>query len=287
MKSKHVSNKSELLRVAMLQCDLAWENPSSNIQSVSDQFRLLKEDVDVVILPEMWATGFTMNPAQCGVDWAADRNLANPAPTDDPLEAMAHWSKEYQALVIGSLACNLKGNVHVNRCIAMRPDGTFTYYDKRHLFAYAGEDGVYSPGEEQVRVEWKGWNLLLQICYDLRFPVFSRNHANDPYDVLIYVANWPAARREAWKALLPARAIENQAFCLGLNRVGTDGNGVEHAGDSAIYHPQGHALDNATPHATAWCMGTCSASELDAYRARFPVLRDADDFELKRTRSNP
>lgn len=286
MKSDRLSAKTEHLRVALLQCDLIWERPVSNIQLISDQLHKLKSAVDVIILPEMWATGFTMQPERCGVNWTTSRDRMNPSSAENPLQAMEAWSRQHQALVIGSLACTLDTNTHVNRCIAMFPDGTHAWYDKRHLFGFAGEDGVYTPGEESVRIHWKGWTILLQICYDLRFPVFSRNTANEPYDVAVYVANWPAARREAWNALLPARAIENQAFCLGVNRVGTDGNGIEYAGDSAIYHPKGHAIEKAEPFGQNWCIGTCSASELDAYRSKFPVLRDADDFEIKRMRSN-
>lgn len=269
-----------LLRVAALQASLAWENPEANCVAFSQELDSLQEPSDLIVLPEMWATGFTMNPkthaCSLPLGWQDDEDRW-PA----PLKAMRKWAYERDAAIIGSLACQDKTLAHpVNRCFFVPPSGSVECYDKRHLFTFAGEDAAYGPGDERVIVEWRGWRILLQVCYDLRFPVFSRNRTADRYDAAVYVANWPAARRQAWSNLLIARAIENQCYVAGVNRVGLDGMGIEHSGCSALIDPYGRTQAQLDLNASGWMIGSWDRAELERYRAKFPVLGDADFFSL-------
>ena len=268
------------LTVGLLQTDLAWENPAENITRIEGHMAQLNPQVDLIVLPEMWATGFTMRPDACGMalssGWEQSRDTW-PA----PIQAMHRWAKTANAAVVGSLACGLiDEKAAVNRCFFVRPDGSMDWYDKRHTFTFAGENAHYRSGTARVEVVWKGWRILLQTCYDLRFPVFSRNRVSEPYDLAVYVANWPAVRRSAWSALLPARAIENQAYVVGVNRVGEDGNGIEHNGGSALFDPFGNALTSAPDHEEGWAVAQCALLPLEQYREKFPVLKDGDSFKL-------
>ncbi|MDA0303741.1 MAG: amidohydrolase [Bacteroidetes bacterium] len=265
------------LKIALLQLDLAWENPDANMAQIDEHMsdRVVSAgDWDVLVLPEMWATGFTMQPLKMGIPWRTSFvQTADDWPL--PLQAMLRWSRQHNAAVVGSLSCHLQDdNRSVNRCVFMTPEGLRGWYDKRHLFRFAGEDDAYSGGKERITLAWRGWNILLQICYDLRFPESSRNLQNEPYDVALYVANWPEVRASAWTTLLPARAIENQAYVAGVNRIGVDANGILHKGLSAIHDPKGHVLAAARAHETQWISATLSRLELDQYRERFPVLKD-------------
>jgi omega-amidase len=190
--------------------------------------------------------------------------------------AMQRWASKTQALICGSLSVRDGDHFH-NRHYAVRPDGTFEHYDKRHAFTYGGEHAHYTPGTQRVVVQWHGWRILLLTCYDLRFPVFARNRANDPYDGVVVVANWPAVRSEPWSVLLRARAIENQAYLIGVNRLGRDGKGVDHDGRSATVDPYGIATESRS---TGWFGGSWSADDLQQFRVKFPVLHDADAFQL-------
>ena len=275
------------LRVAALQTDISWENPKANIQLIQRQIDGVNDGTDLIILPEMWATGFSMRPDDIAMEWD-DRWRSNRDQWPAPLQAMLGWSQEKNAAVVGSLSCKiLQGKRFVNRCFFVSPNCELDWYDKRHLFGFAGEDEVYQAGEKSKTIEWRGWKLHLQICYDLRFPVFSRNQASIPYDVLIYVANWPKARVHAWTTLLHARAIENQCYAVGVNRVGTDGNGIAHNGCSLLLHPKGHTLASSMDDESNWIQATFSAKELIDFRAKFPVLSDADSFEITQRRSAP
>ena len=216
-----------------LQLELAWEQPEANIASVDRWMASKPEGMNLMVLPEMWSTGFTMNPEA----WAED------ATHGIGLAAMKRWASESNALVCGSL-CVADGPLFRNRHYAVRPDGSFVHYDKRHAFALANEHLHYAPGMERVVVEWMGWKLLLLTCYDLRFPVFSRNLKQSPFDGIICVANWPEVRSEAWAVLLKARAIENQCFMIGANRLGHDGNGIAHNGRSALIDPFGSSSES-------------------------------------------
>ena len=265
------------LQIALLQFDLVWENPNANIAAIDTLMRdpqIDSESYDILVLPEMWATGFTMNPLQQGLSW--NTSCVHSQETwPEPLLAMQRWSRQHNAAVVGSLSCNLLDEGRcVNRCFFMTPDGLKGWYDKRHLFRFAGEHLSYSPGKERVIIPWRGWNVLLQICYDLRFPESSRNDGHSPYDLALYVANWPEVRASAWKTLLQARAIENQAYVSGVNRVGVDANGINHDGSSAIHHPKGPIIAASASQETHWVCAKLSKTELNDYRNRFPVLND-------------
>jgi predicted amidohydrolase len=210
------------MQVALIQPDLAWEQPERNIAvlgSLLDQV----PPADVVVLPEMWTTGFSMQPERFA---AFNRETALPT--------MGLWAQQRGAAVVGTLIWK-EGGRYFNRLWWVSPDGQTQYYDKRHLFALAGEDRYYSPGNTRAVIEYQGWRFLPQVCYDLRFPAWSRNTPDLNYDVALYPANWPDQRMAAWQALLPARAIENMAYVLGVNRTGVDGGGKLHTGYSAAY----------------------------------------------------
>jgi predicted amidohydrolase len=256
------------LRVTMIQADLAWQDPAANRHMLAAHFRGLMGHTDLIVLPEMFSTGFSME---------AER-LAETM--DGPTVG---WMREEAAAVgcaiTGSLIIR-DGTRHYNRLIWATPDGGLAYYDKRHLFRMAREQDHYDAGDRRLVVEIKGWRVCPMVCYDLRFPVWSRNRGD--YDVLLYVANWPARRRMAWSALLRARAIENLCYVVGVNRVGKDGNGATYAGDSAAIDFLGQALGG--DHG-----GDCAETvvldreSLRAHRDAFPAHLDADDFELKQS----
>lgn len=274
-------NASSNLRVAALQTDLIWEDAAANIDRIQGHLTRLTTPADLIVLPEMWATGFTMKPGAFGCvlggNWEDDEP-GWPA----PLAAMRSWAAKHDAAVIGSLSCRVEGasGGAVNRCFFVPPTGRVQCYDKRHLFGFAGEPVAYAPGADRVLVDWRGWRILLQVCYDLRFPVFSRNQASDPYDAAVYVANWPKVRAEAWSKLLPARAIENQCYVVGVNRVGEDGNGIEHSGHSALIDAYGNISASLPPSEEGWIYAEWDQNEIERYREKFPVLRDADGFTL-------
>jgi len=252
------------LKITVLQETLHWMDGEANLR----HFDAVLEGLtgrDLILLPEMFTTGFAMEAAQ--------RSL--------PQAQVVAWLRKHaaasDALVGGSAAIQTEKGA-VNRFLLVEPDGTLHQYDKRHLFRMADEHHHYLPGETRAVLEWRGWRILPQICYDLRFPVFSRNR-ND-YDLALYVANWPAPRALHWQALLLARAIENQAYVAGCNRVGSDGNQHQYSGDSRIISPQGEILSAAEPFAQARLDATLSREALNAYRERFPAWRDADGFTL-------
>lgn len=275
-----MKHSAPILRVAALQSPLVWENPTANAEAIGRQINALEESCDLIVLPEMWATGFTMDPSAHAcvlpMGWQDDE-----ATWPTALAEMRKWAHERDAAVIGSLSCRDEVLGHpVNRCFFVPPSGQVECYDKRHLFTFAGEDAAYGQGEKRVIVEWQGWRILLQVCYDLRFPVFSRNRSEDLYDAAVYVANWPAARVSAWSSLLVARSIENQCYVVGVNRIGADGKGIEHSGGSALIDPYGRTQNELSADASGWIHGDWDRAELDRYRAKFPVLSDADSFEL-------
>jgi omega-amidase len=264
------------LSIAALQTSLHWEDQRKNLHHINEKLRGFEEPCDVMILPEMFSTGFSMSP---------EKFAENP---DGPT---LHWMKELAAknkyAVTGSFIVNDNGNYH-NRLHWVNPDGTHSHYDKRHLFRMAGEDRHYTAGDHKLIVEYKGWRICPLVCYDLRFPVWSRNKSvirDDKrvydYDLLIYVANWPERRSYAWKTLLAARAIENLAYVAGVNRIGNDGNFIYHTGDSAIYNFRGDVLTSALISTEEIIYTALSKQELDDFRKAFPAGADADDFELK------
>jgi len=226
----------------------------------------LPEPVDVIVLPEMFNTGFTMSTA-----------LAEPM-NFTTTRWMKQIAKQHNALVVGSFAVNEVGSFF-NRLLCVRPDGSYVHSDKRHLFTMGEERKHYTAGKVRLTVEWRGWKLCPLVCYDLRFPVWSRNLHRDPYDILLYVANWPTRRAHAWSALLQARAIENQCYVVGVNRIGTDMNGLEYRGDSVALDYLGEPMAMLASQETEKIVHM-SKTDLSVYRRSFPALPDADDFEI-------
>lgn len=255
------------MKLALLQTDLFWENISANLANLEEKIWAMQKEVDVIVLPEMFSTGFTMNAEAL----AEPMNLT----TFKWLRQMAAQTK---AAVTGSYIVKENGFFY-NRLIWMQPDGKFWTYDKRHLFSYAGEEKKYKGGNDRLIVEWKGWKFCLLICYDLRFPVWSRNDAARPYDCLVYVANWPERRIAAWNALLKARAIENLSYVAGVNRVGDDGNGIHYNGDTSAYDFLGNPLAYSSEREEIVFVNL-DKKALEEFRASFPALGDGDAFHL-------
>jgi predicted amidohydrolase len=256
-----------ILRIALVQADLVWEAPEQNRTRFSEILHtVLKEAVDVVVLPEMFTSGFTMNPS------AVAEPMSGPA-----VSWMKTMALQYDVAITGSLVI-VEGGKYYNRLVFVTPKGVLGYYDKRHTFTLVGEGDVYEAGTEQCVIHYKGWNLCLLICYDLRFPVWSRNTAN--YDVLLYVANWPIPRITAWNILLQARAIENMCYSVGVNRVGVDGVGVAYSGNSGCYDVLGRSLTAQPLEGTTYEIVTLSKSHIDKFRRKFKFLDDKDHFNL-------
>ncbi len=253
------------LNATLLQCELAWEDPTDNRRQIAAALRKAAPSTDLIVLPEMFTTGFSMN---------ALGNAEHPGGETE--QWMRELAGEFDCAITGSIAVHGNGGAY-NRMLFATADGV-SYYDKRHLFRMAGEHKRYLVGGDRVVVDWRDWRILLQVCYDLRFPVFSRNR-ND-YDLAIYVANWPDSRRMHWRQLLIARAIENQACIIGVNRIGSDARGLDYSGDSLAVAADGSLLLDLEDAATASSV-TLSADALLTYRENFPAHMDADDFELK------
>lgn len=252
------------LNLSLLQQPLVWMDGEANLRFFDGLLATLTGR-DLIVLPEMFTTGFAMEAAKSSLQ--EGRVIA--------------WLREKaaaaDAMIGGSVAIQTDSGA-VNRFLLVEPDGTVHRYDKRHLFRMADEHHHYLAGDRREIILFRGWRVLPQICYDLRFPVFSRNR-ND-YDLALYVANWPEARAAHWQALLLARGIENQAYVAGCNRVGTDANGHRYSGDSRIISPQGEVLAAGEPHQPAVLDAELSLTALQQYRERFPAWRDADDFRF-------
>ncbi len=257
------------LKVAAIQADLVWENPVENRAYFYAQFRhLANQNIDLVVLPEMFTTGFSMTPERLEETMQGET-----------ISWMLDCAKTFKFLLTGSLIIKEKG-CYFNRQIFAFPNGNIACYDKRHLFRMGGEHEHYTAGEKNTIVTYKGWRILPQICYDLRFPVWARNR--NTYDLAIYVANFPTARRQVWNTLLAARAIENQCFLIGCNRIGTDANGHHHSGDTQILSPKGEIIVKATENKAETISAVLDFdNELQNFREKFPVHLDADDFKIK------
>jgi omega-amidase len=255
------------LSVAIIQADLVWENPAQNLMKFSKEIESIKEDTDLIVLPEMFTTGFSMNPEKL----AESMNGAS-------IEWMKKEAKKKNCYTTGSIIIK-ENNDYFNRLIWMRPDESYEIYDKRHLFRMSDEHQHYTAGIQNLIIELDGWRIKPLICYDLRFPVWSRNRKD--YDVLLYIANWPQSRSFAWKTLLTARAIENQAYVIGVNRIGKDGKGTSYSGDSCIIHPTGSTLSSVEPSKSGIAYANLQMEELEKLRQTFPVFMDSDDFTIK------
>jgi omega-amidase len=267
------------LRVTIVQTDIVWEDIDANLASYSKNLDIIERSAsDLIVLPEMFNTGFTMNAS------AVAEHM-----NEKTMEWMAKTASQKNCVVTGSMVIMVHGGKYFNRLIWMRPDGTYEFYNKRHTFRMAEENKTYSGGDKKLIVELAGWRICPLVCYDLRFPVWSRNTPQTPkgalndtsYDCLIYVANWPERRSYAWRHLLIARAIENQAYVVGVNRIGEDGKGVGYSGYSVVLNPKGEPISGAKPNEEAIETVTISYKELENYRDEFPVSLDADKFRIE------
>lgn len=255
----------DFLNIILVQTHLHWENPVANRKHFETLIEAVVEDTNLIILPEMFTTGFSMNASQLAETMQGDT-----------VSWMKDLAKAKNAAICGSVIITENGKYY-NRFLFVKPSGEIDYYDKRHTFNMAGEGEVFEYGMEQVVVEYLGWKLGLQVCYDLRFPVFARN--TQGYDALIYVANWPKPRVAAWDALLKARAIENMSYCIGVNRVGLDGNGLEYVGHSGVYDALGAEIAFAKAEQKNLSL-RLSKAHIISSREQLPFLQDRDDFTL-------
>ncbi len=259
-----------VLSITIIQTDLVWENKAANLQRLQQKIADLEERTEIVVLPEMFSTGFTMHP-----------ELFADTMEGETLQWMKVQAATYKIILTGSLIIQEAGK-YFNRLVWMLPNGQMGHYDKRHLFAYGEEDKHYTAGHKRLIASVKGWKINLQICYDLRFPVWSRQQPStteQEYDVLIYVANWPERRSHAWKTLLCARAIENQCFVVGVNRVGNDGKQVYHSGDSLVIDPLGQVLYHMPDEEDVFTIAL-QKEDLEKARQQFPFWKDADAFTI-------
>ncbi len=254
------------LRVTTVQADLIWEDATANRAAFTALLTPQAGKTDLILLPEMFSTGFSMNAARLA------ESMDGPT-----VKWMAEMAKETNAVVAGSLIIEDGGNYY-NRLIWMSPNGAIKQYDKRHLFTMAGEHNTYTAGTELLITEVNGWKVCPLICYDLRFPVWSRN--TEGYDLMFYVASWPQKRVYAWKSLLQARAIENQCFVIGVNRVGQDGNGFDYSGDSRVIPPLGDRLIYEGTDEAELITHELSGGLITEVRERFPFLLDRDSFKI-------
>lgn len=261
------------LSVTLIQTPLVWENPEANRRFFSEKINTLTKHTDLIVLPEMFTTGFTMNASQNAETMEGET-----------LKWMRKTAKEKNAAITGSLIIKETENYY-NRLLFVFPDGKTEIYDKRHLFTLAGEDKIYTAGNSKLTVDFHGWKICPLICYDLRFPVWARNVEN--YDVLLYVANWPKVRIAAWDALLKARAVENMAYCIGVNRTGTDGPstssgraGVEYNGHSAVYDALGENISGGLQEQESAIHVTLEKNHIEEVRQKLKFLDDRDEFNI-------
>ncbi len=254
------------LKITTFQAYLFWENIEKNLQNLGLRLSSIREKTDLIILPEMFSTGFSMNPERLAEEMDGKT-----------MKWMHQQARKFECVITGSIIIK-ENKKYFNRLIWMRPDGTYEYYDKRHLFGLGEEDKHYSSGDKKLFVELLGWKICPMICYDLRFPVWLRN-VDEEYDMLLIVANWPERRSLHWRTLIPARAIENQAFVVAVNRVGHDGNEIYHSGDSMCIDPNGKVI-YYKPNDEDLYTFSISKEDLSTARELFPFLRDADKFNL-------
>ena len=254
------------MKIALIQTSLAWENPMENRSHLAQKITGFMEDVDLIVLPEMFSSGFTMNPKEVSESMQGET-----------VSWLQHLAKAKNCAITGSLVIEEKGNYY-NRLVFVFPNGDIKTYDKRHLFSLAGEDQFYKAGAEKLIVEYKGFKICPLVCYDLRFPVFSRNVEN--YDVLLYVANWPKPRVNAWDILLKARAVENMSYVIGVNRIGTDDNNHEYVGHSQAVDFLGNYLLEPQEADSVFIVKLDKAKLMET-RSKLAFLNDKDNFEIR------
>lgn len=258
---------NDKLRISLVQYDIAWENKDKNLSYIDNIISGLNGKTDIVVLPEMFSTGFSMN----------SHNLAEDI-NGKTISQIKDWAGKYNIAICGSFIAK-DGPDYYNRGFFITPTKEY-YYDKRHLFRMGSEPQSFSAGNKRLIVEYKGFNICLLICYDLRFPVWARN-VNNEYDILIYAANWPTSRINVWNTLLPARAIENMSYVCGVNRIGTDGNSLTYNGTSKMINARGEEISFIGLNKEQVETVCISRSELEQFRTKFPVWKDADEFKLK------
>ena len=257
------------LRISLIQAGIFWEDKDRNLEHYGNILKNLSGESDLAVLPEMFSTGFSMK-------------ISHLAETHEEItiQTIRSWAKEYNLAVCGSFLAKDKFDRVFNRAFFITPEGNEWYNDKRHLFRMGSEDKQFSAGDRIVIIPYKEWNFRIIVCYDLRFPVWARNRKNE-YDVLICTANWPSARANVWQNLLIARALENQSYVCGVNRIGKDGLSVEHQGDSVLIDFKGKNISETIPNEESVVTGILRKNLLKNFRERFPAWMDADDFEIK------
>lgn len=263
------------LRVSILQTNITWENKPDNLRCLREKLETLRGATEIVVLPETFSTGFSMNT----------NDLAEPT-TGNTILTLRQWASDYQVAIAGSyIACEEdsatgKSPSYYNRAFFLTPEGDAHYYNKRHLFRMGNETEHFTAGNHRYIISYRGWNILLLVCYDLRFPVWSRN-VNNEYDLLIYVANWPVPRRKVWDILLQARALENISYACGVNCIGTDGNQQSYNGGSVIYSPKAELLASVPDNEEGIATAILELSSLREFRKKFPAWKDADSFSME------
>lgn len=255
------------MKISLIQTDIVWEDKQANLRSLHEKLQSLRETTEIVVLPEMFSTGFSMR----------SHLLAEPV-EGETIRTLKEWAALYGTAICGSYMAEDKGTYY-NRAFFLTPEGDEFYYDKRHLFRMGEEPAHFSSGNRRLIFTYREWNICLLVCYDLRFPVWSRN-VNNEYDLLIYVANWPLARRTAWDTLLRARAIENQCYVCGVNRTGSDANGLEHDGGSVILSATGETIASLPDRKEGIATAEIGLPALRRFREKFPAWKDADVFRL-------
>ncbi len=256
----------ETLFLTFMQLDTIWESPQENKAIIERLFTENKVKTDLLVLPEMFTTGFTMEPEKLAETMKGETS-----------EWMLEKARDWNCVITGSIVIKASGN-YFNSLLWVTPEGQISHYNKKHLFRMGEENEHYTAGNEKLITKLGNWFLRPLICYDLRFPVWSRNTSD--YDVLLYVANWPESRREVWKSLLVARALENQAYVVGVNRIGEDGRGISYSGDSLLINPRGEIISHVEPYKQGIGTVNISLEELRAFRDKFPVHLDADSFTI-------
>lgn len=257
---------TDTLSISCIQTELTWENVDQNLKHFANKFDQIPDSTEMVILPEMFTTGFSMN----SIELAESMNGKS-------FNWMKEQSKKFNKIIIGSVIIKENKNYY-NRCITMFPNGEYYTYDKGHLFRMENEHEDFTKGESKTIFKHNAWRVCTLICYDLRFPVWSRNQ--NEYDLLIYIASWPESRREVWNTLLKARAIENQSYVIGVNRIGNDGEGITYSGDTVVINAKGQIVAKANDYKDEIITTELSLKELNKFREKFPVDLDADNFKI-------
>ena len=261
------------MRISILQTDIVWENKQENLRRLREKLETLRGTTEIVVLPEMFSTGFSMQ----------SKTLAEPN-SGETITTLKLWARQFQIAICGSYIATDNG-LFYNRAFFLTPEGEESYYDKRHLFRMGREAEHFSAGTKRLILPYLEWNICLQVCYDLRFPVWSRN-VNNGYDLLIYVANWPIPRRKVWDILLQARALENISYVCGVNRIGKDGRDIPHSGGSVVYSPKGEVLATVPDNEETTATASLSLSSLQEFRLKFPAWKDADEFVISSNNSS-